>query len=64
MFGCKLKVKEKVLIGLFVVMLSVMSFVAADYYRSLWVFFGALLVGAITLVRVMRQECLEREGKH
>ncbi len=64
MFDCKLKVKDKILFILFVVMLLVMSFAAGNYYRSLWVFFGVFIMGLFTVIVAIKKECEEEQNKH
>ena len=63
MFDCQLKVKEKVLLGFFVLFLLIMSFAAGNYYRSLSVLFGAFLFGAAVAVMALRLECQDRNEK-
>jgi|GEM_PF-2827189 len=63
MFGCQLKVKEKVLLGVFILLLLVMSSVAGNYYRSLSVLFGSFAFGVVVAVLALRLECEDR-NKH
>ena len=63
MFGCKLKVKDKILFLLFVVILLIMSFAAANYYRSLTVFFSVFAMGIVVVIMAVRQECKEEQNK-
>ncbi len=63
MFGCQLKVKEKVLLGFFVLFLLIMSFAAGNYYRSLSIFIGVFLFGIVMAVMALRLECQERNEK-
>ncbi|RUM63942.1 MAG: hypothetical protein DSZ03_04755 [Sulfurimonas sp.] len=62
MFGCKLKAKEKVLLGVFIFFLVIISIAAGNYYRSLSVLFGAFVFGMVVAIMALRLECQDREN--
>ncbi len=62
MFGCQLKIKEKVLLGFFILFLLIMSFAAGNYYHSLGVLCGVFLFGVVVAVMALRLECEDRNA--
>ncbi len=62
MFGCPLKIKEKVLLGFFILFLFIMSFAAGNYYQSLTVLWSVFVFGIVIAVMALRLECQDRKG--